>query len=255
MAPQQGVFASWCFPARDRRPENAMNTMTMTTAASLNRELLATLKEKCARLGPLAAIVILHLVLFYMLQSGMLRKVAHAAMPEVINIAFIAPPAPLKPSPPAPLKTVQLARQAPAIVRPMPVLTRAPAEPAITVPQVEAAEAAPPLVAALPAPAAPPAPPAPAVPHTVSSVEYIRPPQPVYPAMSRRLGETGTVVLRILIGVQGQPEQVLVQKSSGSSSLDEAGRQAALRALFKPHLEDGKPVAVFVLVPLNFQLS
>lgn len=233
-----------------------MNTMTMTIPGP-GRVLRIALKEKCARLGPLAAIVLLHLVLFYMLQSGLLRKVAHAALPEVINISFIAPPPPLKPSPPAPPKTVQLAHRAPAIVPPLPVLTRAPAEPAITVPQVQAAEAAPSLAAAAPAPATPAAQPAPApaVPHTVSSVEYIRPPQPVYPAMSRRLGETGTVVLRILIGEKGQPEQVLVQKSSGSSSLDEAGRQAALRALFKPHLEDGKPVAVFVLVPLNFQLS
>jgi protein TonB len=231
-----------------------MNTMTMTRPGP-ERELLVALKEKCARLAPLAAIVLAHLVLFYMLQSGLLRKVAHAALPEVINISFIAPPTPLKPSPPAPPKTVQLAHRAPAIVPPLPVLTRAPAEAAITVPQAQAAEAAPSLAAAAPAPAAPAAQPAPAVPHTVSSVEYIRPPQPVYPAMSRRLGETGTVVLRILIGEKGQPEQVLVQKSSGSSSLDEAGRQAALRALFKPHLEDGKPVAVFVLVPLNFQLS
>jgi protein TonB len=233
-----------------------MNTMTMTIPGP-GRVFRVALKEKCARLGPLAAIVLLHLVLFYMLQSGLLHKVAHAALPEVINISFIAPPFPLKPSPPAPLKTVRLAHRAPAIVPPLPVSTRAPAEPAITVPPAQAAEAVPSLAAAAPAPAAPAAQPAPtpAVPHTVSSVEYIRPPQPVYPAMSRRLGETGTVVLRILIGEKGQPEQVLVQKSSGSSSLDEAGRQAALRALFKPHFEDGKPVAVFVLVPLNFQLS
>jgi protein TonB len=28
---------------------------------------------------------------------------------------------------------------------------------------------------------------------------------------------------------------------------------AALRALFKPYIEDGKPAAVYVLVPINFQ--
>ena len=72
--------------------------------------------------------------------------------------------------------------------------------------------------------------------------------------MSRRLGEQGTVLLRILVNEKGLAEKVLVQTSSGSSRLDEAGRQAALRALFKPHLEDGRAVAVYVLVPLNFQL-
>jgi protein TonB len=61
--------------------------------------------------------------------------------------------------------------------------------------------------------------------------------------------------LRILVNEKGQPEQVLVQTSSGSARLDEAGRQAALRALFKPHIEDGRAVAVFVIVPLNFQLA
>ena len=77
----------------------------------------------------------------------------------------------------------------------------------------------------------------------------------MYPGISRRLGESGTVLLRILISEQGLPQQVTVQKSSGSNKLDEAGRQAALRALFKPQLENGRAVPVFVIIPLNFQLG
>ncbi len=96
---------------------------------------------------------------------------------------------------------------------------------------------------------------APSAPKTVTGVEYLRAPQPVYPNISRRLGETGVVMLRVLIGEKGLPEQVSVHKSSGSSNLDEAGRQAALRALYKPYLEDGKPVSVYVLVPINFQMG
>ncbi|MDQ2989085.1 MAG: energy transducer TonB, partial [Pseudomonadota bacterium] len=105
------------------------------------------------------------------------------------------------------------------------------------------------------APAA--APPAPvAGPRTITSgVEYIRAPQPDYPALSKRMGEQGKVVLRILVNEKGLPDQVTVQTSSGFARLDEAGRQAALRALFKPHMEDGRPVAVFVIVPLNFQMA
>jgi periplasmic protein TonB len=231
-----------------------MNTMTMsmTDQPGLARELLDALKARSAKLGPLAVIVLLHMVLFYLLQSGLLRKVAHAALPEVINISFVSTPTPPKPAPTP--KTAPVARQAPAIAPPVPVAVRS-AEPAITLPQTQVAEAAPTVAPAPPVAAAPAVVVAPAAPRTVSSVEYIRPPQPVYPAISRRLGETGVVVLRILIGEKGLPEQVLVQKSSGSANLDEAGRQAALRALFKPHMEDGKPVAVFALVPLNFQLS
>ncbi|MFZ3290481.1 MAG: energy transducer TonB, partial [Telluria sp.] len=96
----------------------------------------------------------------------------------------------------------------------------------------------------------------PAAPRTITSgVEYIHAPQPVYPQLSRRMGEQGKVILRILVNEKGLPDQVLVQTSSGSARLDEAGRQAALRALFKPYLEDGRAVAVFVIVPLNFQLA
>jgi len=233
-----------------------MNTMTMSMTPAnqpgLARELLDALKARSAKLGPLAAIVLLHMVLFYLLQSGLLRKVAHAALPEVINISFVSMSTPPKPAPTP--KTVPVAHQAPAIAPPVPVAVRS-AEPAITLPQAQVADAAPTVAPATPIAAAPAVVVAPATPRTVSSVEYIRPPQPVYPAISRRLGETGVVVLRILIGEKGLPEQVLVQKSSGSANLDEAGRQAALRALFKPHMEDGKPVAVFALVPLNFQLS
>jgi protein TonB len=69
------------------------------------------------------------------------------------------------------------------------------------------------------------------------------------------MGEQGKVVLRILVNEKGLPDQVHVQTSSGFARLDEAGRQAALRALFKPYMEDGRPVAVFVIVPLNFTLA
>lgn len=204
--------------------------------------------------GPLAAIVLAHGVMFYLMQSGMLRNVVHAVMPQVVNVTFVAPPA-AEPKPSTPPKTVQVARQLPTFVPPLPVMNTPQTEPTITVAQaqphpVEAVAA----VAATPSPQ--PAPPAvPSTPRTITGVEYIRAPQPVYPGIARRMGETGTVVLRVLIGDKGLPEQAVIQKSSGSSNLDEAGRQAAMRALYKPFIEDGKAVPVYVLVPINFQLS
>ena len=65
----------------------------------------------------------------------------------------------------------------------------------------------------------------------------------------------GKVVLRVLVSESGKAGDVQIQSSSGSARLDEAGRQAAMRAVFKPHLEDGRAVAVYVIVPLTFQLS
>lgn len=67
--------------------------------------------------------------------------------------------------------------------------------------------------------------------------------------------EEGKVLLRILVNEKGHPERVEIHKPSGFARLDEAARQAAMRALFKPYLEDGRPAAVFALVPIIFSLQ
>ncbi|WP_070300535.1 energy transducer TonB [Janthinobacterium sp. HH100] len=215
----------------------------------------ADFDKKRNKFAPLMAIVVLHIAGFYAIQSGLLSRVVTAAMPTITTISIIAPPA-VSVAPSVP-KTVELSAPVPrAVIPPLPLIAVAPSEPTITPPQPTRAEAAPVATAAPTAPAAPsPTPPAPATPRTVSSVEYIKAPQLIYPNLSRRLGESGTVVLRILINEKGLPEQILIQKSTGYTNLDEAGRQAAQRALFKPMIENGKPVPVYVLVPLTFQLS
>lgn len=236
-----------------------MNAMTMmpppVTVQAVQQ--FADFDKKRNKFAPLMAIVVLHIAGFYAIQSGLLSRVVTAAMPTITTISIIAPPAPPKPPAPSVPKTVELSAPVPrAVIPPLPLIAVAPSEPTITPPQPTRAEAAPVATAAPTAPAAPaPTPPAPATPRTVSSVEYIKAPQLIYPNLSRRLGESGTVVLRILINEKGLPEQILIQKSTGYTNLDEAGRQAAQRALFKPMIENGKPVPVYVLVPLTFQLS
>ena len=209
--------------------------------------------EKRAQVGKFAVIVGIHAVLFYGLQSSMVVE-AVKKLPQVVNVSFVAPPA----QPPAPPKMVEVAPKPPVLVTPIIPMLPVQIENTITVqhqPQVpKQAEAAPSAISS-PAPVAPPVQAAPTGPRVVSAVEYIRAPQPVYPSVSRRMGESGVVTLRVLISEKGLPEQAIVQKSSGSSNLDEAGRQAAMRTLFKPYIEDGKPVPVYVLVPINFQLS
>ncbi|MGK5022256.1 energy transducer TonB [Janthinobacterium sp. LB2P10] len=217
----------------------------------------ADFDKKRNKFAPLMAIVVLHIAGFYAIQSGLLSRVVTATIPTITTISIIAPPAPPKPPAASVPKTVELSAPVPrAVIPPLPLIAVAPSEPTITPPQPTRAEAAPVATAAPAAPStpAPPAP-APATPRTVNSVEYVKAPQLIYPNLSRRLGESGTVVLRILINEKGLPEQILVHKSSGYGNLDEAGRQAAQRALFKPMIENGKPMSVYVLVPLTFQLS
>lgn len=69
------------------------------------------------------------------------------------------------------------------------------------------------------------------------------------------MGEEGRVILRVLINDKGHPERADVRQSSGIPRLDEAGRQAVLGALFRPHIDNGHAVAVYAIVPIRFQLN
>jgi len=90
---------------------------------------------------------------------------------------------------------------------------------------------------------------------SASEVGYVRAPQPVYPAISRRLGEQGETLLRVLIDTDGRPAQVVVAQSSGVDRLDEAAVTAARRALFHPYRPQGQAQTVWVLIPIAFTLE
>lgn len=211
------------------------------------------------RLGPLALIVLLHVGFFYALERGLAGKsMPPQTQPKEVFATFVTPapqPTPRsipKPEPEAPKP--HPAQKPKPIPKPI-------AKKAIPTPDTAAAPPAPPVASPAPpapsaptaAPAAPPAPPAP--PKSISGVEYLQPPNPEYPAMSRRMREEGTAVLRVLVNARGRAERVELQKSTGSPRLDEAAKQAVLRTLFKPYIEDGKALPVFATVPIKFQLD
>lgn len=78
-------------------------------------------------------------------------------------------------------------------------------------------------------------------------------PQPVYPDLARDMGTEGTVVLRLLVGKDGKVADVRVV--SGPEVLQEAAIIAAKQASFKPALQQHRPVAVWVQVPIKFSLQ
>jgi protein TonB len=100
------------------------------------------------------------------------------------------------------------------------------------------------------------APAAPAAPKTISASQlgYLVPPNPIYPARSRKAGEEGKVMVRVLIDVTGRPAQVSMQTSSGHPELDQSALSAVRAAQFRPYAEGGIAQAVWVLVPINFVL-
>ena len=57
---------------------------------------------------------------------------------------------------------------------------------------------------------------------------------PVYPPASRRAGEEGTGVFRVLVDANGRPIEVSVLNSSGFPRLDEAALAAIRKWAFKP---------------------
>ena len=90
------------------------------------------------------------------------------------------------------------------------------------------------------------------VPPMVESVEYVRPPAPVYPRESSRRHEYGTVLLRVLVDPVGRPAQIQVERSSGYVRLDDAARDAVRKAMFRPHEVNGVAQAAQVLIPIEF---
>jgi periplasmic protein TonB len=92
-------------------------------------------------------------------------------------------------------------------------------------------------------------------PKLVSTVEYVREPSPRYPPQSRRLREQGLVVLRVVIDERGEASSIEIETSSGHARLDDAARDAVLRAAFRPYVEDGEPRRALVLIPIEFALN
>ena len=215
----------------------------------------ALLWRQAKRIGPLGTIILLHIVFFWALQSGLVRQGAQA-MPKEIVATFISPEPQPKLQPAAP-KTVPVVKKAVMPPKPaVPAVNHAPSEKAITVPPAAPAPAAALAQAEAPAPVVAAVPAAPALPRTVTAgIEYRQPPQPEYPPIARRLEEEGKTVLRVLVNEKGRPERVDVQMTSGSARLDEAARQAVLHAIFKPFIEDGKAVPAYAIVPIRFQLD
>lgn len=68
----------------------------------------------------------------------------------------------------------------------------------------------------------------------VSDAAHLQNPRPPYPAASRRLGEQGRVVVRVLVGEDGTARKAQVQNSSGHHRLDQAALAAVMSWRFVP---------------------
>ncbi len=76
---------------------------------------------------------------------------------------------------------------------------------------------------------------------------------PEYPRLANQAGIEGLVWVKALVGKRGDVLDAVVYKSSGTQSLDDAAVAAARGNKFKPAIQNGRPVAMWVTYKVNFE--
>ena len=89
----------------------------------------------------------------------------------------------------------------------------------------------------------------------ISAIRYKTKPQAEYPEISKELGESGVVNIRVVIGADGRVQSAQVSKSSGFRRLDDVALRAVRRASFYPYQENGVAVAAATNIPFNFNFK
>lgn len=226
----------------------------------------------------LAVVIGAHaLVLGALLAYQPTRKLLAQAAPVFVRMIepepprpIVEPPKPLpveppppKPKPPPPKKAITPPPPPPVAPPPQlavpesaptPARVEAPAPPPEPPRPIEAPPPPAPPVVAAPPPAPPAPPPAPVVPPNFNA-DYLSNPPPAYPAVSRRMGEEGKVMVRVFVSTDGLPQKLELRTSSGFARLDEAAMDTIRRWKFVPARQGDQAVAAWVLVPIVFKLN
>lgn len=201
----------------------------------------------------LLASILVHVLLFVGL-PGWTRRVVETPLPvlDVVLVAAAPQAVVAEPAPVTPAATPQRRIES----RPAEALPRT------SLPAPSAAETAPAVAAAGPeAPrvaaesrAAPALPEAPTT-QPLFNAAYLRNPAPPYPAIARRSGDQGTVMLKVLVSREGTPVRVELDQSSGSKSLDNAALEAVKDWRFVPARRGAQNIEGWVRVPVVFKLE
>ncbi len=85
--------------------------------------------------------------------------------------------------------------------------------------------------------------------------EMIREQVPEYPRLAKQAGQEGTVWVKSLVDKDGRVRDVLVAKSSGVPLLDQSAVKAAYGCLFKPAIQRGQPIAIWVTYKVGFKIG
>ena len=200
-----------------------------------------------ARSGLLGVVIGLHVGMLLLILAA--KTVAPKIMELPLIVDFIQPPQIEQPVEPKPLPTRQQVVKQQRAAPP-----KAPA-PLIETTQSTVSEPTAPVVSqaeARPTAAVPPAEP---VTQPRFDADYLKNPAPPYPPLSRRMGEEGKVILRVVVTPQGSAESVDVKTSSCSTRLDEAAQKSVRNWRFIPAKRGDTAIQSAVLVPIIFKLE
>jgi protein TonB len=95
---------------------------------------------------------------------------------------------------------------------------------------------------------------APVVPPQADASQFNNP-APVYPTQSRRLKETGVVVLEVLVKADGSLGDMRLKTSSGYTRLDEAAQKAVKGWRFVPAKRGNEAIDFWYELPIEFSLN
>lgn len=158
----------------------------------------------------------------------------------------------LKRVPPAPVKLDKPPASEPR--PPEPSQQRVAEAPVVSPPEALAPLSPASTMIAVPAPTAP----LPAEPINLTSELSVSCPvrtAPTYPALARRMGEEGEVVLRVELSEDGQIASVRIATSSGFRRLDEAALAAIKNWRCHAAQREGQPVRAVAIQPFTFSLE
>lgn len=212
----------------------------------------AAIRIDPSRILAFSTAIALHLLAAALLLIPLAYRAA-PALPKPDEPRWVLP-AEITPPPTPPPAIEQLSVREPPPVPTFPIEARIP----LPEPIAPAVDATPSIAAPTTSTAAPAtaiSSPAPAVIDGVQ-LQYLQAPPPSYPSRALRDRQQGTVLLRVLVGVDGTPIEVSVQGSSGHRLLDQAARAQVLRHWrFRPAMRDGVAVQAVGVIPLEFSLQ
>jgi peptide/nickel transport system substrate-binding protein len=95
-------------------------------------------------------------------------------------------------------------------------------------------------------------PPPPPKPSVITRAEAVRRVQPKYPAAALEFAASGTIVVRVLVGIDGSVNDATIIKSFGNPACERAALDAARQWEFDPATKDGTPFEQRVSIPFTF---